>query len=457
MAVTPKVPDFTDRSRPITATLTKFFTGTLWLLVATRVGTIAIQAAVSILLAIAVTRPLRAGHDFLFGLLFVVLFFTFRELTAFPVQKLVKSKRFAILTSGRPRFGPLQGPAKQTFQFILRCFSSVELRLEPEIEAVLGKVGDYDARTTERIYLSNYEKGGFPSSEWPATWARIQHTEYAGAEYGDAIRSNRWQLFWLRYYVVLKLVMPLSLIYAAGTFWFLDDAAQGRSPLRLVQFALLAGLVIALVIFINYTASLRSITIIGNNELPILKDAQLSMDAETRATFRLIAESEHVTELIAEIEPYTGKEYYPKITIKKGYIRSIRDEFARDFLLAGSLMAALLILLLLVQWPLARVYSDWAASQVDAWTVKMIIGAALLPAALVVALMLGFAVLARLNRLVGVLATTLILAVVPPLITYAVRGSVGNTVLLSSLVTAAIGAISSAVAELIRHEPSIAE
>jgi hypothetical protein len=458
MSVTPKLPDFNARSAPIAAKITRYINFLLWLLVATRVGTVAISGAGCVLFAIAISRPIRAGHGFWLELFFVVAFFAVLLLMGLPILKLIKSPWFKTLRSGRPRFGPLKGPGKRQFQFILRCFSSVDLRVEPETEALLRRVGEHDALVAEAIYKQEYEKVGFDSSEWPDAWAQIQHTKFAGAEFGEAIRSNRWSIFLLRYLSVMQLVAPLSSLYAVGTFWFLADVADGRSPLPLVQFAFVGGFVIALLIFINYTVSLRVLKILGNERIPALDKAlQQGTDAETYAAARRIEDSLRDSKLVDELELHGGEEVYPAITIRPGYIEGIRNEFSRDFLVSGFIDVTVLIVLLLMQWPLARVLSHWPASQVDVWTIKMIVGTALIPMALVTTLMFGFVVLSRFNRLAGVLATGVLLAVVPPLITYALRGSVGNTVLVSSLITAAVGVLPSAIAELIRQKPSLSD
>jgi hypothetical protein len=411
---------------------------------------------IGVFVAIAVSTPIRSARGFWLELLFVALFLAIREIIALPFYRIVKMQWFQALSAGKPRFGPLKGPGTQTFRFILRCFASVELGLEPEIEALVRKVGDHEIKKVEALYRRAYERGGYEPSGWPNTWERIQHTKFAGAEYGDAIRTNRWSLFFFIYYGVQQLVIPLSLLYTAGAFWFLDKVARGKSPLHLVQFALAAGFVIAFVIFINYTVSLRAGELPGKEQTGALRDDLLaSADDETRAAAKEVEDSTQDPELDSELESYAGKKFYPVISMKPGYIQGIRNAFGRDFLISGCFVVLSLELLLLIQWPIAHVLSHWTGPQVEAWTIKMLVGTALIPIALIVALSLGFMVLSRFRKAAGVLTTGLLLAVVPPVITYAFHGSVGNVVLISSVVTAAIGVLPSAIAELIKQKPNL--
>jgi hypothetical protein len=252
------------------------------------------------------------------------------------------------------------------------------------------------------------------------------------------------------------LVLPLSLLYTAGSFWLLDKVARGRSPLHLIQFALLAGFVIAFVIFINYTVSLRAGKLLGKEEMRQIRDELLSSaDADTRAAVTQLEDATQDQELESELEPYAGRDFYPVISIRHGYIQAIRNEFVRDFLVIGCLGVLSLGLLLLIQWPIAHVLSHWTDQQVEAWTVKMLVGTAFIPIALIATLSLAFIVLSRFKKFAGVLATGLLLAVVPPVITYVLHGSVGNVVLISSVVTAAIGVLPSAIAELIKQKPNL--
>ena len=456
MAVAPKLPDFNARTAPMGAKLAVAFTKALGLVVVTPLGQLVLALATSIFVAIALSKPTRIGRDFWLEVLFIALFFAVRELVGWPFLKIFKSKWFRSLYAGKSRFGPLGGPGKWVFRFVLCCFASVELRLEPEFEAVFRRFGEHGLRQVEASYRRVYEQAGYEPSEWPGVWAEIQHAEFAGVEYGDAIRTDRWGAFYIKYYGVQKLVYPLSTLYTAGTFWLLDKVAQGASPLHLTQFVLVGGFVISFVIFINYTLSLRVGKMVTREQAAQIEDELLSSsDAKTRAEIRELKESTRDPELEHELEAYAGRDFYPVITMKPGYTEAIRNEFVRGFLVVGCFNVLALDLLVLIQWPISRALSHWSGSQVDTWTFKMMLGTALIPIALAAALSLGFIILTRFKKFAGVLATALLLAVVPPVITYALNGSAGKIVLISSVVTAAIGVLPSAIAELVKQKPNL--
>jgi hypothetical protein len=461
MTGTPRLPDFNARSAPTAVKLARLFIGLLWLLVVAPFSLSVIGAAADILVAIAASRPIRDGRGFWPELVIVALFLGGIFLIELPLVRLLQSQWFMTLHTGKPRFWPLKGgPGKQLFEFLLRCSGSVDLQFEAEIEALIRRIAARDVKPVKQMYRHLYEQAGLEQTKWHGTWKQIQRTECAGMQYGEAIRNGRWNMFWLKYVSILKLVLPLSFIYTTGTFWFLADVANGKNPLRLVQFALVAGIVISLIIFISYTVLLQTFRFSGQEEYQeMLKglgvdEAHLSLDAETLATIRQIDEPMPDPELQREVDSLAGKDFYPIIVIKPGYIEAIRNEFARDFLVFGSLRVAVFVSVLLAQWPIALALSHWPGAQLDTWTVKMLVGTAVIPIALVAALGLGFIILSRFRRFAGVLATGLLLAAVPPLIAYMLRGSVGTVVFVSSIVTAAIGALPAAIAELIKQKPS---
>jgi len=466
MTATPTLPDFNARRAPLPAKLTNWLNVLLWMLVGTSFSITIIGVTTDILIAIAASKPVRDGRGFWFELLIVAAFFGGIVLVELPLLRLIQSQRFTVLYAGKPRFEILQGPGKQLFKFLLRCTGSTEICFTPEAEELIRKQASYGAVQVEQVYRHQYEKAGFENAGWPSAWDKIRRTECAGVQYGEAILSGRWDMFWLKYYVVIKVVAPLSMIYVTGAFWLLAGVANGRNPLRLVQFALLAGVVISFIIFINYTKSLQIFQILGRDEAQDaakilgLDEAHLSKgtpaNAEMLAVARQIQEATPPDpELEDAIKRYAGKEFYPTITIRPGYIDAIRNEFSRDFLVLGSVRGALLALVLLAQWPIAIVFSHWSSAQLDAWSMKMLVGTVLIPVALVTALGIGFLILSRFRRFAGVLLTGLLLAVVPPLLTYALRGSVGATVLISSIVTAAIGVLPSAIAEVMKQKPNL--
>jgi hypothetical protein len=390
MTGTPGLPDFNAHSTPTAVKLTRFFIGLLWFLVVGPFSLSVIGLVADILVAVAASRPIRDGRGFWPELVIVALFLGGLALIELSLARLPQSQWFRTLYEGKPRFWPLKGgPGRQLFEFLLRCSGSVDLQFEAEVEALIRRIAARDVKPVKQIYRHLYEQAGLSQTKWHSAWKRIQRTECAGVQYGEAIRNGRWNMFWLKYVSVLKLVLPLSFIYTTGTFWLLADVANGKNPLRLVQFALVAGIVISLIIFISYTVLLRTFRFFGQEEYQeMLKglgvdEAYLSPDAEPPDTIRQIDEPMPDPELQREVDSFAGKDIYPIIVIKSGYIEAIRNEFARDFLVYGILRVVVLISILLAQWPIALALSHWPSTQLDAWTVKMLVGTAVTPIALV--------------------------------------------------------------------------
>jgi hypothetical protein len=456
MAAAPRLPDFDPPAAPMSAKFTKVLDVGLCPLVATPLGRVVVNATVSIVMAIAASRPVRFDNGAWPGLLFFALFFVIREVISQPVTKLVTTRWFQTLWVGKPCFDPLKGPHKQQFRFILRCFASLELFLPSEMEKLCQRVGKYSAHQLEENYRRSYEDGGFDRRDWPRVWDKIQQTKYFGVTYGEAVRSGRWELFLFKYDRVTKLVFPLAALYAVGVVWLLGDVVQGKSLLRLVQFALAGGLIISFVVFINFTASFRILKVPSKDESQELRRQMLRESAAVPSASQADEKALPMSrELQAAVERYAGVEYYPEISIKAGYVEAVRNRFIRDLLALEFVIVAQFIIILIVQWPVAHALSHWTDSQVNAWTERMLIGSVLAPAVLGIALALGFIILSRFKKFVGILATGILLAIVPPLISYALHGSAGNVVLISSIVAAAIGVLPGAVAEIIKQEPGI--
>jgi hypothetical protein len=85
----------------------------------------------------------------------------------------------------------------------------------------------------------------------------------------------------------------------------------------------------------------------------------------------------------------------------------------------------------------------------------MLAGVPLIPLALMGSLTLGFYVISRFKKLWSLLVTAVILAMIPLLITYTFKGSPDKAALLSAVITAVIGALSEAVAQLIKEKPGV--
>lgn len=460
----PRIPNFNEPETPATLRATGFV-NVLISVLSTLPGLFLVTIIAEILIATVVSRPLRDGHAIWLGIVFIVIFFLAWELRVIVIGWALFSKWYDLLSVGKPRFPIPKSIRNQVFNFGLRCVDCVDLRFDPEAEDSIRRIGAKQLDVTEEIYSRIYRDTDFPPSTWPDAWQQIKEAQIKGAKspgasFGEAISSGRLGIFLDVYNQVFTLVSPFFIIYAAGIFWFSANVAGGGSPLPLAQFALAVGFVTALIIFINLTARLRILTFLPDeesSELPSLREVMLSSSAEInekRQIMRWLTQSKAASELTSEARRVAGK-YYPAVSIESGYIDAIRNRFSRAFFTVGMFSAIGLALLILIQWPLSLAFSHWPSSQVDSWTVRMLTATASMPLAFLAAFTLGLMVLVRFRRFVGILVAGILTAAIPPLITYILQGSVGNTVLLSSLITAAISALGAAIAEVIKARAEV--
>ncbi|MDX2938163.1 hypothetical protein [Streptomyces ipomoeae] len=305
------------------------------------------------------------------------------------------------------------------------------------------------------IYRREYERQGGDVEKWPTVWKKIIGSNFAGITYGDAIRSVQWEVFWLRLERTGKLVAPLALVYWGVAVWLMADVIHGDSPLLLVQFALGAGFVTALLIFASFTALLRKIHILTEDEISLLfEEWKEGMDPKIDPSeIRRHVEDED-RDLAKEVKSFQGMEIYPDIDPKSGYVETIRNFFMRASMGPGLWNSIVIIFLTLSQWPIALTFSPWSNDEISEWSLKMIAGAFLIPLAFIAAQSLGFLIVSKFHQLSGILATSLLLAAIPPVITYTLTGSVGKETIWSAVATAIVGAIASAIADTVK-KPTI--
>jgi hypothetical protein len=84
----------------------------------------------------------------------------------------------------------------------------------------------------------------------------------------------------------------------------------------------------------------------------------------------------------------------------------------------------------------------------------MLIGEMLIPFGLVASMSLAFLILSKLRHFYVIFVTGALMAIVPILINYLIHGASNTTVLISSVATAAIGVIPTAVAEIVKTSSS---
>jgi hypothetical protein len=211
--------------------------------------------------------------------------------------------------------------------------------------------------------------------------------------------------------------------------------------------------VIAALILVNFTVSLRRIivntgaawSLVGENFEKVAKKDPLIADW-----------LDEELERASEFEDLEGREFFPTIKIHQGYTRILRNAFLWELLVNMAISALMLALMLAATWLVALAGGVWTSAETNTWAVHLLLGLALMTPALGLALWLAFFVLERFAVLITIVITGLFLAIVPPLINYAITGEVGANVVLTSIITGAAGILSAAVAELVKKRPTAA-
>jgi hypothetical protein len=459
MAMNSQLPNFSFQENrvPKSVRVTQYVTVAAGLLFLTPLKYL-ITIFLEIALVTVATRPLRAGHGFWIQLLIIVSFVVVvYELLAFFILRLVKSSLATKYLVGEPRFDELKGPGTRQLRLILGCIATLVYDFKSEDERVIRAIGQRDYLGIEQMYRHRFLQHGWSEQDWPQIWEQMGAVKEFDVAYGESILTGRWSIFANRHNIMLGLTLPLASIYTAGSAWLLAQVAQGSSPLRLIQFALLTGFVIAALIFANFTTSLRAVKIVGDDYLP--PGAQEAVESLRKEGFDPYRTNQDIDaqypDLKEIIRPRIGQELYPQMEVQPGYVNHVRGLFSRYFLLHGVMTVALLILCLGAQWPLALAFSSWTDDRVNDWTIRMLEGVPLIPLALMGSLTLGFYVISRFKKLWSLLVTAVILAMIPLLITYVFKGSPDKAALLSAVITAVIGALSDAVAQLVKEKPGV--
>ena len=84
----------------------------------------------------------------------------------------------------------------------------------------------------------------------------------------------------------------------------------------------------------------------------------------------------------------------------------------------------------------------------------MLLGTALLPLGISLAVLFGFWLFTQFNRFLALAMAAILTAIVPSVLAYALGVESARTVAITALVTAAVGSIPIAVAELIKKQPA---
>jgi hypothetical protein len=338
---------------------------------------------------------------------------------------------------------------------ILGCIGFMELRWRPEDEVVVNKLAKSTAAARKELYrirfLQHYDEAG-----WESTWERMQRVEYHGVRFGEATQSGLFELFGTRFRFVGRLVRPLYAVFWIGYLWFLAEAIRGRNIFWLVQFTLLGGFAIAAQIFACFTVSFRAVSVRAEESLAFFgEESQTARDQDP--AFGQWAERLLSGEWREDLKVLEGDTLSPAVSIREGYVQTVRNAFVREWVAVGILDGAIVFLpLILVIWPIALAADRWTDAKVNDWTIAWLLGIGAAPLVFSVLIGFGFFVLARLRAFAALIATGLFLALVPPLVSYAFGHDVDLEVMVTSIIASLAGIVSTAMAELVRKRPTAA-
>ncbi|MBM6400880.1 hypothetical protein [Phycicoccus sonneratiae] len=444
---------FTEPSRAVRLTaLAASAITTLFLRPVTR---LAWSAAAIVVVTLAVTVPLRAERRWWVQVLVVVVSVVALGALRALIANVARRPRSRRLLDGPPAFEHLDVMPRRLLVFLLRCADGLRLEFDPVGRELLGVQAAAAEKVMSETLRRQYEQR-HGRDDWPRAWAEISSTSLGRATLLDAVRSGLAGLITLNMRFVGDLLAAMLSIFVAAVAWAGASAARTGDPLVPLQVTLVAGLVVSGLAFLLWTVGLRQVVLLDPDDvagLELPSEIPMMTDEARRAredAHRMLRE----TEEYEAIRSNTGRTFLPKVDIGASYVRAVRDHTLRQCLAATAEAAMTLAVLLAAQFAIGRVVSSWPADDHAAWTQRFVVGVALLPVALCLATAFGFWIFTQFDRVVAVVVGATLTAVVPAVLAYALgQGSplsVGGTAMLS----AAVGSLPLAVAELVKWQPT---
>ena len=414
------------------------------------------EVAIAVAVTLAISVPVRSGMSWWGDVLTVVSLMGLYLAAGFLQIRFYRSTAGSRITNGKFRFPQFDLFPLRIFRFYGRCIKTLVIDMGPEEKIVRG-VGKSDLIAIEATFKDRYLKSGADISNWNQTWAAIREVQLAdGVTLSEAVGSGRQALFALRAMNTSSLISTLVLVFCGGVVALLPGAIRDQDPLHIIQLALVAGITIAAMIFVNFTISLRQVTYL-DPDTEFLDSVQRTLLSKAAIEDLAVA-----TEAFRESPTYellkenAGRRFYPKLDMRKGYVEGVRDYFVRGLVVATIGVSAVWLVLLAVAWLLAVLLSDWEPSSLNDWVLWMSLGICSMPLLLALSVSLGFFVIARLGRFIAILMAGILVAMVPPLLAYALGSSeMRGLWIVSGVATALASTLPLAIAELLKREPSV--
>lgn len=404
-------------------------------------------------LSIAVTTAWRVGKPFWLEAIFVVVTVVLIEVLRAVSLTAVRRPGVLQRLNGRPAFKDLELMPLSQFKFLLRCIGGLKFTFDAEGEALMRSIGTTDELmfhdTLRRQYVAKYGDEG-----WADAWEQIRNASVGETTFVTAMKSGLLGIIGLKRRTLSDMLVVPVLLYFSLTFLLLSDALIRKDALILLQATLVGGLMVSGLSFAQMTVMLRQVTVLDPDEQVLTQTEAMLITDDERARMDEASEAMRATEAYAALKSHAGAVFLPTVEIRPLYISSVRSLVVQlvFFLALGA--ALVCVPLLLLQWAGGLVFSEWPPERLALWSGWMLLGTALLPLGMSLAVLFGFWLFTQFNRFLALAMAAILTAVVPSVLAYVLGVESARTVAITALVTAAVGSIPIAVAELIKKQPA---
>lgn len=433
--------------------VTTYAAGVVYLLFLAPLPRILWTFASEIGLGIALTTALRAGRPFWLEAIFVVVTVVLIEVLRAVTLNVVRRPSVLEKLGGRPTFKDLEFMPLSQFKFLLRCIGGLRFTFDAAGEELVRAIASTDELvfhdTLKRQYVGKYGDEG-----WSGAWEQIRITAVDGTTFGAAMKSGLIGIISLKRRSLSDMLVVPVLLYFSLSFLLLSDALVRGDPLLLLQVTLVGGLMVSGLSFAQMTVMLRQVQVLDPDEDVITQSEDLLISDEGRARLTEAREDMRETEAYAALKRHAGAIFLPAVEMRPIYISSVRT-LVVQLTFSLALGAALVCVpLLLLQWAGGLAFSEWPPEGLAFWSGGMLLGTVLLPLGLSLAVLFGFWLFTQFNRFLALTVAAVLTAIVPSLLAYAMGVESPQTIAITALVTAAVGSIPIAVAELIKKQPA---
>jgi hypothetical protein len=439
---------------PLMTRVTRALNLVVWLLVVNTMARLVWELGLTGLLVYAITEPARAGIPGWGGWLLVIGFTVLVSIVGYQIARRLRPKtRIYRWMFGRPAFGVLGGPESRILTMTMSSLAAMKLIFRREDDDYFGEQQELDEQTIEAIFRDNYNRvigekdSVLAGTEWSTVWPELLAREIDGVSFADAIRSRAYGALLYRLRSEHMLTAPIVALLSLVTGWLGVRAALHPDTSHLLLFgqvALLGGLLLALLLCVNHIHMFAQLTVFGDKSM-------------SEAEVKIVPESLR-DRYKAHIDLYKGRVIKPEsFEYDSRFVRAASRYFSWIVTAWAVMNAVIIAPLVVLATVVGLVVSDHSTSELLTYAARMLCAIGALPVLMLIGLVLGFTLMQNARRFTYLLLAGAILAFLPQGITFFLTGKVsaGQLGVISSVVTAVIGALGAAViAELINSPRS---